>query len=563
MARVNPESSFESAARHLFRHINDAEALRRNPLLRSLFHALADDAESAILQRIHETVLVAARTSAEERATLSETRARRQHEIVRALCAGEPPPKTAARLRISIHHYYRERRSIGNAVSRTLLEQTSSRPKRFEIADPLRLLFTHAATLRDQGLAGTSVSILEAALSQSADDQSRSALRSELARSLMSVGRADLAGKLLDESKDLADLQKGDARAEWVYNHHLFTRVLLDLDGARGMDAGTSLEILAKSHIKRKQIDEEALDTIIECGDWYCQTGLFDKARKMLDQARELGRQITHIPPRQQSAIALLAAHCAQEACDQFDLEYHWLSEALALSISNGSVQGILDSTAGLMQYFVSAQCDEWTYGLAQEGLGIAKDTEGSRLLAQFALQSTGALLRTRYWRAVDPLIFETEKLMNPGSLRWAYLKEFQGLFLMRAGKHERADVALGEACSGARKVNSRWLEGMALRDLSMTRHRSGSVDEGVELMREALLLLEGRSGIVSLGATYDAAARVLVDRRLARLAEQIKAELSARARKLRLQSACGTKVPLGDAQRPLPMGRRALSLNR
>ena len=156
----------------------------------------------------------------------------------------------------------------------------------------------------------------------------------------MSLGRTDLAAKLLDESGDLTYLRTGgDAREEWVYNHHLLTRSLLALDGEHGVDADASLEMLAKSHIKRKQIDEEALDAIIECGARYCQTGLFDKARKMLEHARDLSRHITHISSRQQSAIALFAAHCAQEACDEFDLEYHWLNEALALSISNGSVR--------------------------------------------------------------------------------------------------------------------------------------------------------------------------------------------------------------------------------
>ena len=38
---------------------------------------------------------------------------------------------------------------------------------------------------------------------------------------------------------------------------------------------------------------------------------------------------------------------------------------------------------------------------------------------------------------------------------------------------------------------------------------------------------------IFSLGITYDAAARVLGDRRLARLAEQVKVQLTVRARKL------------------------------
>jgi tetratricopeptide (TPR) repeat protein len=560
MARGNPESSFESAARHLFRHMNDARELRCNPLLRSIVDKSSEDSDSALLKRIHEAVLTAARRAAKAPTTLSGTRTRRQEEIVLALCAGEPAPKTAARLGVSIHHYYRERRSIGQAVSQALLEQASSQPRRFEITDPLRLLFARAATLRDQGLAGTSVTMLEIALSEATNDESRSVLRSELARSLMSLGRTDLATKLLDQSGEPTLARRGDPKEEWIFNHHVFTRSLLALDLGQGIQAGATLEMLADYHLRRKHIDEEALDALVECGDRYCQTGLFDKARKILNHVREASRQIPHISARQQSAMALLAAHCAQQTCDEFDLEYHWLNEALALSVSNGSVQGILGATAGLMQYCVSAQCDDSTYGLAEEGLRIAKTTDGSRLIGNFALQVAGAILRTRHWRAVDPLIFEIEGLMVPGSFRWAYLKEFQGLFLMRDGQYDKADFALGEARSGARSLKNTWLEGLALRDLSIATYRAGSKSEAAALMKEALLLLEQNSGIVSLGATYDAAARVLVDHRLARLAGQIKGELSLRARKLRQKAAYGGGMPLDD-RRPRLLGQRRLRL--
>lgn len=512
-------------------------------------------------------ILTAADTSSEHLPAMSEGRAGRQREIVQALCAGEPPSQTAARLGISIHHYYRERRSIGNLVSRKLLEQASSQPKRFEVVDPLRLLCTHAATLRDQGRAGASVSILETALSNASDEHIRLALESEMARSLASLGRVDLAAKLLDDSNNLAHLQKArSSQEEWVYNHYVLTRTLLAMENAHGIDVGTSLETLARSHIKSAQADEEALDAIIQCGDWYCQTGMFDKGRKMLDYARELGRQITYIPARLQSALALLAAHCAQRACDEFDLEYHLTSEALALSVLNGSVRGILGATAGLMQYCASGGRDEWAYDLAQEGLRIARDTEGSQLLSQFALQVAGALLWTRYWRALDPLIFEVEKLHHPKSLNWAYLKEFQGVFLMRVGQYDCAETTLQEAQGLAKDVGSPWLEGMALRDLACTQHRSGSADAASELMKAALALLVGRCGIASLGVTYEAASSVLADRRLARLADQIKVGLLVRARRLRLPLEHGVehraKAPLADVPQPVPTARRALSLS-
>ena len=94
---------------------------------------------------------------------------------------------------------------------------------------------------------------------------------------------------------------------------------------------------------------------------------------------------------------------------------------------------------AGLMQYCVSAQFPTSRHTLSRKRASeFPRIQKGRGWLREFAFQTTGALLRTRYWRAVDPLIFETEKLLNPASLRLAYLKEFQGLF-------DRAQVSTRE----------------------------------------------------------------------------------------------------------------------
>jgi hypothetical protein len=57
MPRVNPETSFEASARHLFRHINDLSALSMNPLLRSYF-AIARRESGSALKEIHAQILM-------------------------------------------------------------------------------------------------------------------------------------------------------------------------------------------------------------------------------------------------------------------------------------------------------------------------------------------------------------------------------------------------------------------------------------------------------------------------------------------------------------------------
>src|ERR1700690_3595171 len=108
MARANPDSSFEASARHLFRHLNDAAALRSNPLVSA--HFSSETAHDAILLRIHTHVLNLAELLCEELASQGrELQAHRRREIVVALCRGEAVTETAARLALSRSQYYRER----------------------------------------------------------------------------------------------------------------------------------------------------------------------------------------------------------------------------------------------------------------------------------------------------------------------------------------------------------------------------------------------------------------------------------------------------------------------
>ncbi len=535
MPRANPESCFEVAVRHLFRHINDVKALRYNPLVRSLCARAEKEkggGDSAVLSAVHARILMEARAVCEGSAAEgSEMRAHRQHAIVTALCAGEAVPRTLARLGLSRRHYYRERRVICMRVSRALIQTTPGPATHFEVSDPLRLLLARAEALLDQGFARRAVGLLGKARSDLPDGIARSAVQLRLADAMISLGLAASAQGLLTESRGLADARDAsDPTTRWLHDHQLLIAARLAIETGRNADAGPALESLARRRIAEKIISEEALDALVECGNWYCQNGRFRQARNTLAHARDIIQRVSQISAQRKIAVTLLAAHCAEGAIDEFGLEHHWLSEALALSIANGSACGMLEAINGLMGYYVSAGRDDQVYALAKESLCVAQDTEGTRILADVGVEIATMLLRTRYWRTVDPLLFEIEKLAQSGTLRWAILKHLQGTFLMRAGQYKRARAPLVVAYEEARSVNNRRLESIVLRDLAVTLHRIGSVTKGVELMRHAVELAEGHAGAWSLWSTYEAAARLLADRRIVRLARQARVAMSARA---------------------------------
>jgi tetratricopeptide (TPR) repeat protein len=529
MPFAKPESSFESAARHLMRHLCHPGELRRNPLVRSFFTAREADDDAAVLTHIHDRILAVWDALSQDQPASSNARYARRREILAGMCAGEAPTTTAGRLRISIHHYYRERRTAGAAVCQGLAAGASRRVPRFTVADSAGLLLARAVLLRDQGLAGKAILTLESALSD-AQGCLGAMVRSETARALLSLGDTSSALSMLAEASDTDSWgrsETGDTRAA---EHRAFTRALIGFETGDDVEAAVKLEALVKSKIAQQGGDEETLDAIVRCGDWYCQTGNFAQGRKMLGCARDIYRRLPYASGRQEGALALLAAHCAQESRDKFGLEYQWLTEALTSSVANGSTTGTLGALGGLIQYSLSIGRFDETYDLAVKGLRIAQETEGNQLLSVFILQCASALLRTRRWRSVAPLVFESERLFVVGSLKWTFLKQFQGIFRMRCGQYDEAQRSLEPAYQASKKIGNRWLEGILLRDLATARHRSGRVEESGNFMHQAVELVEGGSSAISLWVTYDAAARVLRDRRLTRLAEQLKASLAASA---------------------------------
>ena len=57
MPHANPERCLESAARHLFRHINDIDALRRNPLVRPFVGTAKERDEVATLRQLQSAII--------------------------------------------------------------------------------------------------------------------------------------------------------------------------------------------------------------------------------------------------------------------------------------------------------------------------------------------------------------------------------------------------------------------------------------------------------------------------------------------------------------------------
>ena len=239
----------------------------------------------------------------------------------------------------------------------------------------------------------------------------------------------------------------------------------------------------------------------------------------MLNHLRSTDQRFVQAVPKRQIAASLLAAYCVEGCADELGVAQTSMRNAYDLSISSGTLVGALLSMAGLIRLEAGRRNDDSAYAMAHEALRMADGADFGGFLGYVTTEIVAAMLRTRYWRAVDPLIFQAERLTASGTLARASIKHVQGWFLTMTGQRARALEALQQACAIARNLGNRRIEGLILRDHAVA--LAGTTTEQVELMREAVTLIERHGSADDLPATYGAAARILRDRRSVRLAHQ------------------------------------------
>jgi hypothetical protein len=155
MPHANPNESFNVAARHMFRHLNDAPALRRNPLVSWAFRGVSvRDSSAAVLSAILSQIVNIGRACyAEDIKANRATRAHRQQAVLKSVCAHGSPEQTARELGISVKQFYRDRRAICVRVAQRL-QNIGNRPLSSPGCDIGTLAIRRVASLIDKGFFG-------------------------------------------------------------------------------------------------------------------------------------------------------------------------------------------------------------------------------------------------------------------------------------------------------------------------------------------------------------------------------------------------------------------------
>jgi tetratricopeptide (TPR) repeat protein len=239
--------------------------------------------------------------------------------------------------------------------------------------------------------------------------------------------------------------------------------------------------------------------------------GWFPDAATAFSRVESLSRRARHVSPEQQVNVSIMAALSSahQRTNARYD-SLERLNDTLELSLNFGSVRGVLSATIGLMHYWADVADDERASVYAERSIQLARRVEGAAGLVTVAVDVGAAMLATKHWRMLNPLLFEAEALALPGSRNWTAIRGLEGNLLRRLGHRSKALEVLVTAETAARDLKNDRLYGMVLREMALALHDAGRRDEARECIKTAVTLAESSASALGLRLAHMAASKIL-----------------------------------------------------
>jgi hypothetical protein len=525
---ANPSASFDVAVRHLFRHLDEPDRLRRNPLVRRFFedgsgrvtHAREKAALAAIVRVVGEGAERARRQDME--ANQGE-RAYRQHTILRRTYFERVPiERVAADLGLSTRQYYRERAAICARVAR-YVEAYDHRPALsapFSRLDPLQFQMEQALQRQELGDVEAASRAYALVLRSAAAAATKIDALCRLADVATERGHDDAAAVYLRDARalfavDSYEMTPMARAATWCQLALMRSRCAWQTGRApRAARALTEAYRLASTILPEggKRARELCVDVLLERAERNENLGDFGRALADVRRAAELQRYAPEASLRQRSDVVRLRTLLEMTAPEPLATpaeSFEPLCEAMRLARAAGSAKRAVLVTAWLAAYHLYAENEPMAADAGARALAMVEHIASPRFRAATRLIVADALVLTRYWRRVPRILAAARGTLVEGSFEWAKLKHFEAEYQRRSGRMLESHVAAVESERHAVTFGSRRLRGAILRGFAHSAHAFGEPAEAKRYIDQASSLLERHGSALSRTITRLIAAQI------------------------------------------------------
>jgi len=481
------QQRLERLARDLFRHLDDAKQLQRNPLVSAYFASQESGgvSEDEALAEIRLTLVSAARSRYRADVPQGQRRADRSFAIITGLCQGRSAKQIASDLRISLPQFYRDRRNAIVGTVGALIE----RRERFSVVnaqeDVFKLRVVRIGTLIDQGFAARAMIEAQTLLREIATKQEVIPVLCELSRAAYEFGSlarakdhcASAREKLEQDQaeRQLTDMLEARIRLVEFYVSCMEDDPIISYERICALAADLGLD--------RRALDGDfAVQVLLNTCRSAVLVGKIAHAREALDLASNITLEL-RLRPTLQSKVDFMRAYAANAAGPTLE-PLESLTTALRSAQSAGSAQGMLFAAFGLADYFVSQGREQDARRHSEIAYRVACATEGEYLIACTIDAVAAILLRTSQWRYAEELLRSHPLPTAPYyAMRNAC---FQAQLFLRRGESYAAAGMFVEAAHEAERLHQFRSLAMILPDLAVAEMKCGYRGRALARAREA-----------------------------------------------------------------------------
>jgi tetratricopeptide (TPR) repeat protein len=471
----------DAAAKHLFRNLHDATALRVNPLVQHFFDMRSGDgsdvnAEDA-LANIREAVTTTIHRIFEEDAVgRAHVQLARQHEIViRCELGGKPDKVVQDQMGLERRQFYREKKRARLRVANALkaLIPTSLTPSAAISVNANELEMAYFRALRDTGDPTYAIALGGSLLRDTDDTGRKLELASLLVECYAENGSWAQASDMLEFARRLGcEDARSRSRLAWAQ---------CQLAWYQGSFA--TAETYAEGAIEhtmaigewRTAIDDELLTFAhLQLAQCRRTSGGFESAIDALQAAREIVAARPDLPMRVKVNLFchLGAGLATMPGC--LDAAERHLQEAYWTSTRHGLVRDACETALNLANVYLLLGEIDRALSIGRQGLAISPRVRGRADHAWNCLAFAAVEIAAgNALRAIELAQFAAS--MGSAELpRAALARAVEADALLRLGKTEEARRLAESATEALRAGGPGRLLAYALRVLSDAAHRSG-----------------------------------------------------------------------------------------
>jgi tetratricopeptide (TPR) repeat protein len=483
----------DAAVRHLLRHIDDARALRRNPLVAAFF-GKQDDRRldraalrhiRAIVQRVIDELSSEAANCPREAESL-----RRQAAIIsRCDLAGEPHQRVTADLGLERRQFYRERQRARARIETALRHSVPAAQRQLTALDRYALSLTHARSLRASGQHARAAQILQETWRESTDARRKLESGSLLVEILTESGDVGSSDEVLRVIREI-EPPSPEQRALLMWSNALVeeTRGNFSEAVAGLRETIAALEAL---EIERMPAGDELLarsyESLALCRDI---DGNNEESASLWSTAHRFVDAHPWLPPAVTARILCHVGMAKLLVLEKPESAESCLLKALAIAESNSLPRETADLACALSYFYLHKGDPNRALESGRWGLELSREAHGRTEYAWRCLNIASVAIGAGKPALAAALARRAIVNDNPQRVQTGLARAIESTALFAAGQRRRAHSAATDAVAVLRSAGSHRLLGSALRTSAEIHFSLESFGDAQSAIEESVDLL-------------------------------------------------------------------------